>query len=395
MKAPMLGIVLVLTSAAGVHGTEPSTPAEHYRALIREWQDSVAKAEAEASAGKSGTWLCDELNRIKLRIDKRALRFARNCPRDPAALDALLWVAAGEGAHRDTIGEALDLLLRDHIASERFAPACDRAFLFGWFTSPASVDRFLRAALDQNSRRDVRGRACFGLARFLDFQAQSIRAMETDPEARAVVERLLRTPEVIAFWRARTSDDLAKEAEGLFERVAEEFADVKDGEGGSLGGRAEGELFQRRELVIGKLAPKIEGRDADGRGFRLSDYRGKVVVLTFSGNWCGPCVGMYPQERELVARMKGEPFALVSVSTDADVETLKTSIATGEITWRCWWDGGKMGPITTRWGISGFPSIFVLDKSGVIRFKDVRGEEMDKAVASLLREEPSEIAPKR
>jgi thiol-disulfide isomerase/thioredoxin len=114
------------------------------------------------------------------------------------------------------------------------------------------------------------------------------------------------------------------------------------------------------------------------------------VVMTFSGNWCPPCVGMYPRERELVAKLKDKPFALVSVSTDADVETLKKSIASAEIAWRCWWDGGTAGPITTRWGISSFPAIFVLDKAGVIRFRDLRGDDLEKAVMLLLDEAAGE-----
>ena len=115
-----------------------------------------------------------------------------------------------------------------------------------------------------------------------------------------------------------------------------------------------------------------------------SEYRGKVVVLTFSGSWCGPCVGMYPHERELVTRLKGKPFALLSVSTDETVDTLKKAIRDATITWRCWYDGGVDGPITRRWGIESFPSIFVLDKAGTIRFKDVRGPDLDRAVDSLL-----------
>jgi hypothetical protein len=90
-----------------------------------------------------------------------------------------------------------------------------------------------------------------------------------------------------------------------------------------------------------------------------------------------------------VASLKDKPFALVSVNTDKDSDTLKKSIESGEITWRCWWDGGTDGPITTRWGVVSFPTIFVLDRAGAIRFKDVRGDELDRAVAALLRELPT------
>ena len=181
----------------------------------------------------------------------------------------------------------------------------------------------------------------------------------------------------------------------MLERVVAEFADVEDWyDHRPLGLIAEGELFAMRNLSIGRVAPEVTGKDHDGKPFALSDYRGKVVVLTFSGNWCGPCVGMYPQERELVARLKDKPFAIVSVNTDATVETLKKSIDSGEITWRCWYDGGITGPITTRWGVTSFPTIFVLDKAGVIRFKDVRGEELDKAVSTLLDEAAVEKDPR-
>jgi cytochrome oxidase Cu insertion factor (SCO1/SenC/PrrC family) len=52
-----------------------------------------------------------------------------------------------------------------------------------------------------------------------------------------------------------------------------------------LGKMAKGELFEMSNLVIGKVTPEIEGEDIDGKRFKLSDYRGKVVLLDFWGNW--------------------------------------------------------------------------------------------------------------
>jgi thiol-disulfide isomerase/thioredoxin len=197
---------------------------------------------------------------------------------------------------------------------------------------------------------------------------------------------------IAEFVNEHDPDALEMESEALLERVVAEFGDVRpEEEPRTLGTIASGELFSRRNLGVGKTAPEIDGFDHEGKRFKLSDYRGKVVVLTFSGNWCGPCRGMYPQERKLVADLKDKPFALVSVDTDEDVTTLTRSITTGEVTWRAWWDGGTVGPITTRWGVASFPSIFVLDSAGVVRFKDVRGDDLDRAVATLLKEVTPEI----
>lgn len=102
---------------------------------------------------------------------------------------------------------------------------------------------------------------------------------------------------------------------------------------------------------------------------------------------------MYPRERELVKRFKDESFVILSVNTDEDRETLRRSIACGEITWRCWWDGGVEGPITTRWSPEVFPTVYVLDSDGVIRYQNVQGEELDQAVNVLMRESRAAAKP--
>src|SRR4051794_3256466 len=95
---------------------------------------------------------------------------------------------------------------------------------------------------------------------------------------------------------------------------------------------------------------------------------------------------MYPHERSLVKRMDGKPFALVGVNSDDNKEKLKEAMEKEHITWRSFWDGGSTsGPIATKWNVHGWPTIYVLDDKGVIRYKNVRGEAMDEADDSLLK----------
>ena len=97
---------------------------------------------------------------------------------------------------------------------------------------------------------------------------------------------------------------------------------------------------------------------------------------------------MYPHERSLVKRLKDQPFALIGVNSDKDLETLRKVRVEKELTWRSFWNGldGTSGPISTKWGVTGWPTIYVLDEKGVIRFMNVRGEQMDEAVNQLLAE---------
>jgi len=95
---------------------------------------------------------------------------------------------------------------------------------------------------------------------------------------------------------------------------------------------------------------------------------------------------MYPHERSLVARMKDKPFTILGVNSDS-AERYKKAIKENEITWPSFWDGGNTGgSIATQWAVSGWPTIYVLDAKGVIRYKNVRGEAMDKAVDALMKE---------
>jgi len=97
---------------------------------------------------------------------------------------------------------------------------------------------------------------------------------------------------------------------------------------------------------------------------------------------------MYPHERSLVKRLANKPFALLGVNSDKDKVKLKERMKEENITWRSFWNGprGTGGPISAKWNVHGWPTIYVVDHKGVIRYKNVRAEKMDEAVDTLLDE---------
>ena len=96
---------------------------------------------------------------------------------------------------------------------------------------------------------------------------------------------------------------------------------------------------------------------------------------------------MYPHERSLVKRLEKEPFVLVGMNSDESPEKYRDAAKRESLAWPSFFDGGGTGgPIAVKWGVSSWPTTFVIDAAGIIRYRDVRGEEMDKAVDALLAE---------
>jgi RNA polymerase sigma factor (sigma-70 family) len=265
-------------------------------------------------------------------------------PESHAAFEAAEWILLNT-PDGDAVEKAAEVILRDHIQSPeliRLAKELERV-------RHRSARQLLEAMMEKNPDPDIRATACFTLATLLKDDANHGRNKEATVQA-----------------------------EKLFERLMTEFSQTAKN-GLELARRAKPELYELRYLTLGNPAPEIEGEDLDGRKMKLSDHRGKVVVLSF---W-SVHYSEAPQHHRLIESMKEKPFALIGVNCDHNLERAKATVEQYEITWPSFRDG-RSGPIAATWNTSG--SIFVLDRAGIIRHRGLREPELLKAVEALLLE---------
>jgi peroxiredoxin len=359
-------IVLVMVTARRAEeqlGDKPmketDSPVEEYRALAREYQDAE-KAYVKSSREKRNVLLTPPDWR---KYAAQMMALAENHPTDPAAVDALVWVTRYSRSRSDGArAKAMVILARDHVTSDKIIG------MFQWPFNPRDRESqtFLRLLMEKNPSKEIQGRACLCLAESLQ---APLRFDRTGQPA--------------------TGPKLNKEIESLLERAVSRYGDVREPFYGTVGRKAEGLLFEGRSLLIGKDVPDIDGKDQEGKSFKLSDYRGKVILLSFFGDSAIVGQFMYQEWRSLVKEYEGKPFALVGVNSD-EKETLRQLIKGGTITWRSFWDGGSdKGPISVKWNISPWPTLYLIDAKGIIRQKWAGTQpyaQVDQAIKRLITE---------
>jgi hypothetical protein len=87
--------------------------------------------------------------------------------------------------------------------------------------------------------------------------------------------------------------------------------------------------------------------------------------------------------------MNGQPFALIGVNSDSDRAKIQEVVQEKNLTWRSFWNGGSTsGPISTDWNVSGWPTVYLIDAKGVIRWKSVGVDEkvLDEQIDTLMKE---------
>lgn len=129
-------------------------------------------------------------------------------------------------------------------------------------------------------------------------------------------------------------------------------------------------------ISIGNRAIDFELQTLDGKTVKLSDYRGKPVLLNFWATWCGPCRFEMPFLQQINDSYAAKGLVMLAVDIDESPDTVKKFMADFNLSLTVPMDTGKK--ISKAYSITGIPTTFLIDKNGIIRQKIV-GAFPDKA----------------
>jgi S1-C subfamily serine protease/peroxiredoxin len=326
----------------------PSELDEKVEALFEEYQRAAEDFVAELDKLHSGGYSRSELDAIfrknpANRFSARFVALGKEHRKTKIALQSYFMACyLLRGADPKLTGGVLqaatDLLLQDHLDDHELS----NVVLLMPSLPPSGTKAFLRTLIQKTPHRETRAYACLSLAKTLQHEADEKPESSANPATHQ---------EIVA----------------LLNRVTDEFSDVTL-QGHPLSETVKPLLFAKERLAVGKKTIEIEGPDGAGNEFKLSDYRGSVVLLTFWGDWSSTCVRMYPYERILVTKYKGRKFVMLGVNTDAP-DRLDAVQKAKKVNWRSWSDGSKTGPITKQWGVDSYPMMYLIDHKGTIRMR--------------------------
>ncbi len=306
---------------------------------------------------------------------------AQKTPASETAFEMFSWMVMKGAIERGPVWskrlQSVEQLAKYHATNSGVGPLCGfigRSWVWRWRERPV-VD-FLQAVAKDNPDRANRGQATLSLGCLNAAKAESLAGFEQWGRVSFYAASIARF-ETTDLTQWGDSKPVADEAERQLKDVVANYADCRASPSGGeqepplLKTKAEKGLLELLHLSLGRVAPDIEANSLDGQKFKLSDSRGKITVLCFWASWCRPCMRLAPVERALTQRMEGRPFIMIGVNGDGILPNARRAVEHEKMTWPSFWNGkdGASGPISSAWNVSGWPTVYVIDAKGIIRFK--------------------------
>jgi len=141
----------------------------------------------------------------------------------------------------------------------------------------------------------------------------------------------------------------------------------------------------RRALETTPLELKFTA--LDGTEVDVAKLRGKVLLIDFWATWCGPCMAELPKVKKTYDQLHARGFEIVGISLDEDKKALEAMLKKKEMTWPQYFEKkGSEGKLSKRFGISEIPTMWLLDKKGMVVDFDARGDGLAGKIEKLLAE---------
>jgi thiol-disulfide isomerase/thioredoxin len=353
MRLLLTGLLAVGLLTVAVRADDKPTPTA---VALAELKKDLEKAQPKFEG--------EEGQKLAFGYAQKFLTLAQQNPKDPASLEALQLALMNSGGPFSKNGiwkKAIEQLRTNHVTDSAIRPALQ--FLRGTFDEDSL--NLLQEVATKNKDRKIQASAWRAIAAGMETAVNVADKLKEDKALRGQVEE--RIGKELVEKVLADADKNRRAGEEAKKVLKERFADFAP------------------DLSVGKPVPEVVSTDVNGKEVKLSSFKGKVVVLDIWATWCPPCRAMIPHSREMVGRLKDKPFALISISADEDRKTLTEFLEKEKMPWAQWWNGPE-GGILEDWDIQSFPTIYVIDAKGIIRFKGLRGEKLEEAVNELLKE---------